>query len=205
MQRATPVATAPVPVASTSRVARSVRGRTSTELSFARTLAKLGVSSPKTGASPSTLAPAAAPATSSPAGRRAPQDPRETRDELAERPARESASIEPEWAHRVALLGPPPGELQPTAQAHVEQVSRHASLEELAPTLLRKMAWSGDGRKGAARLELGEGALSGAVVMLEADHGVVALSVDGLSAAEESKLRTRLAAGLEARGFRLAP
>lgn len=100
-------------------------------------------------------------------------------------------------------MAPPLGDVQAAAQQHVANVARHASVEELAPQLLRKMAWSGDGKRGAARLELGGGSLSGAVVMLEADGHDVALSVEGLTASEESSLRSRLSEGLSARGFRL--
>lgn len=109
----------------------------------------------------------------------------------------------PTWVHWTALMAPPLGDLQADARQHVGAVARHASVEELAPQLLRKMAWSGDGKRGAARLELGSGSLTGAVVTLEADGREVALSVEGLTASEESSLRTRLAEGLSARGFRL--
>lgn len=182
-----------------------------TEASFAKTLARLGVAAgpPPVMRSPN---PARA-AVEAPLGARSrahhgERDAGDGKGERTERPGPERPELEssdPTWTHRAALMGPPPGDLQTEARTHVEQVTRHASLEELAPTLLRKMAWSGDGRKGAARLELGAGSLAGAVVTLEADQGVVALSVDGLNAAEESSLRARLAAGLEARGFRLAP
>ena len=117
-------------------------------------------------------------------------------------PRSELDAGDPTWAHRTALMAPPPTHVQAAAQ-HVESVARHASLEELAPQLLRKMAWSGDGKRGAARLELGTGSLSGAVVTLEADGREVALSVEGLTASEESSLRSRLSEGLSARGFRL--
>src|ERR1019366_518010 len=42
------------------------------------------------------------------------------------------------------------------------QTSARASLEEVLPAIVRRIAWSGDGRKGAVRLEFGAGALSGA-------------------------------------------
>lgn len=138
-------------------------------------------------------------------GERPDHDPRGGGDEATEPRLPELDAADAAWAHRAALVAPPPGDVQTAARAHVEQVSRHASVEELAPVLLRKMAWSGDGRRGAARLELGSGSLAGAVVTLEAEQGVVALSVEGLDAREETSLRARLARGLEARGFRLAP
>jgi hypothetical protein len=132
-------------------------------------------------------------------------DPHESshQDDRHERDGHDLDASDPTWAHRTALMAPPLHDVQADARAHVDTVARHASVEELAPQLLRKMAWSGDGKRGAARLELGSGTLSGAVVTLEADGREVALAVEGLTASEESSLRERLAEGLSARGFRL--
>lgn len=217
MERAAPPATTHRPT-STTRPPEPARRRPATEMSFARTLAKLGLASAAHGegkvqlapASPGAAlagAPAAQPELAHPGAiqRKEPREPSDERDQEPEPEAVEGEPCDPAWAHRAALMAPPPGDVQGEARAHVEQVGRHASIEQLAPTLLRKMAWSGDGRRGAARLELGAGSLSGAVVTLEAEHGVVALSVEGLDPREESSLRRRLAEGLAARGFRLAP
>lgn len=180
--------------------------------SFARTLRTLvgptiaapptrsGVASAPTGQLPATPEHARIPRRDPSDGR----DPGGGREDKTESTLHEVDASDAVWSHRAGLV-PPLGDVQSEARAHVEQVARHASVEELAPVLLRKMAWSGDGRRGAARLELGSGSLAGAIVSLEAEHGVVALSVEGLDAREESSLRARLARGLEARGFRLAP
>lgn len=168
-------------------------------LSFARTLAKLSLGAPS--AQPAQPGVAALPPHRSAAH---PQ-----RDAAHGAPGRErerdlepSDASDPTWAHRTALLAPPLAE-HAAAHEHVDSMLRHGAVFELAPQLLRKMAWSGDGKRGAARLELGSGSLSGAVVTLESNGREVELSVEGLTAREESSLRERLSEGLSARGFRL--
>jgi hypothetical protein len=53
-----------------------------------------------------------------------------------------------------------------------------ASLEHLLPALVRRVAWSGDGRRGTARLEIGAGDLAGAVLQIDADEGRVRVHLD---------------------------
>jgi hypothetical protein len=53
-----------------------------------------------------------------------------------------------------------------------------ASLEHLLPALVRRVAWSGDGRRGTARLEIGAGDLAGAVLQIDADEGRVRVRLD---------------------------
>jgi hypothetical protein len=71
-----------------------------------------------------------------------------------------------------------------------------ASLEELLPALVRRVAWSGDGRSGAVRLELGSGQLAGATLLVQADGGRVRVRLElpvGVDAAEwERRIRQRL-------------
>lgn len=206
MERAAPPHAAPRPQGATP--ARPVVKPTT---SFARVLERLGLGTP---APPKALPPLHAPPQGAPhVPAHAVVTPRHQERGDGQRESspkddpheatREVESGDPTWAHRSALMAPPPGDLLTDARQHVGEVARHASALELAPQLLRKMAWSGDGKRGAARLELGSGALSGAVVTLEADGHEVALSVEGLTAAEETSLRGRLAEGLSARGFRL--
>jgi hypothetical protein len=59
------------------------------------------------------------------------------------------------------------------ARAHVA-----ASLEHLLPALVRRVAWSGDGRRGTARLEIGAGDLAGAILRIDADEGRVRVHLD---------------------------
>lgn len=82
-----------------------------------------------------------------------------------------------------------------------------ASLEDLLPELVRKIAWSGDARRGAVRLEVGAGALAGATVLVRADAGRVHVTLtapsDG-SLEPIASYRDRLAARLAARGLDVA-
>jgi hypothetical protein len=70
--------------------------------------------------------------------------------------------------------------------------------------LVRKVAWSRDGRRGAVRLELGGSSFAGATLLVEADElGRIQVRIDapgGLDATEWcERIRARLAArGLEA-------
>jgi hypothetical protein len=72
------------------------------------------------------------------------------------------------------------------------------SLEELLPALVRRVAWSGDGRSGTVRLELGAGPLAGATLLVHADAGRVRVRLDlpaGVDAADwEQRIRQRLEA-----------
>jgi hypothetical protein len=72
------------------------------------------------------------------------------------------------------------------------------SLEELLPALVRRVAWSGDGRSGTVRLELGSGPLTGATLLVHADAGRVRVRLDlpaGVDAASwERRIRQRLEA-----------
>jgi hypothetical protein len=108
-----------------------------------------------------------------------------------------------------AQLGPPPGLAQAQvvsqpvpAPTPVEACAR-ASLEDLLPALVRRVAWSGDGRRGTVRLELGSGALSGAELIVHADDGRVRVQLRAPAGVDLAPLRERIAARLAARGLRL--
>jgi hypothetical protein len=72
-----------------------------------------------------------------------------------------------------------------------------ASLEHLLPALVRRVAWSGDGRRGTARLEIGGGELAGAVLQVDADAGRVRVRLEvppGVDArAWQERIERRLA------------
>jgi hypothetical protein len=53
-----------------------------------------------------------------------------------------------------------------------------ASLEDLVPALVRRIAWSGDRHRGTVRLELGAGELAGATLLVHADDGNVWVHMD---------------------------
>ena len=75
------------------------------------------------------------------------------------------------------------------------------SIEDLLPALVRRVAWSGDGKKGAVRLELAAGALAGATVIIESDEGRVRVRLQGAPGtdAELVAWRERIGARLAAR------
>jgi hypothetical protein len=84
-----------------------------------------------------------------------------------------------------------------------------ASLEEILPRLVRRVAWSGDGRRGTVRLELGAGPFAGATLLVQADGGRVEVLLDaglasggpaGADATAVHAWRDRIAARLEAQG-----
>jgi hypothetical protein len=107
-----------------------------------------------------------------------------------------------------AQLGPPPGLAQgpvagqtvlPQAPAAGAAPAR-VSLEDLLPALVRRVAWSGDGRRGTVRLELGSGALAGAELVVHADEGRVRVQLRAPPGVDLGPLRERIGARLAARG-----
>jgi hypothetical protein len=82
--------------------------------------------------------------------------------------------------------------------------SAPASLEEILPALVRKIAWSGDARRGAVRIELGAGALAGATLLVAADGGRVQVTLSAQAGQADVELdawRERIAARLADRGL----
>jgi hypothetical protein len=73
------------------------------------------------------------------------------------------------------------------------------SLEHLMTALVRRVAWSGDGRRGSARLEIGAGALAGATLVIHADDGRVRVHLDVPPGIDVSAWRERIARSLAAR------
>jgi hypothetical protein len=74
------------------------------------------------------------------------------------------------------------------------------------PGLVRRIAWSGDGRRGALRLEVGSGALAGASVLVQSRGGRVDVTLGSAPGASHTRdeleaWRDRIAARLEARGI----
>jgi len=65
--------------------------------------------------------------------------------------------------------------------------------------LVRRVAWSGDGRRGVARLELGAGPLAGATIVIHADEGRVRVHVDTPPGVDTTLWQARIARSLAAR------
>lgn len=76
------------------------------------------------------------------------------------------------------------------------------SLEPIFQALVRRIAWSGDRR--TARIELGAGALAGAVLTVHADAGEVRVSLEVPPGVDAAAWRERIAARLAARRVQVA-
>ena len=76
-----------------------------------------------------------------------------------------------------------------------------ASLEDLLPALVRKIAWSGDARRGSVRLELGAGALSGGTLLVRAEGAQVHVALHAPPGTDVEDWRARIATRLAARGL----
>jgi hypothetical protein len=90
----------------------------------------------------------------------------------------------------------PPFPISP-ADAAAPTMRAAASLEDLIPTLVRRVAWSGDRQRGTVRLELGAGELAGATLLVHAEAGRVRVHMDvpaGVDAGQwQRRIRDRLA------------
>jgi hypothetical protein len=78
-----------------------------------------------------------------------------------------------------------------------------ASLEEVLPALVRRIAWSGDARRGTMRLELGAGRLAGATLVVHADDGRVRVEISAPPGVDTASWQERIAARLRERGVAL--
>lgn len=76
-----------------------------------------------------------------------------------------------------------------------------ASLEDLLPALVRRVAWSGDGRRGTMRLEIGAGALRGATLVVHAEGGRVRVQLDAPGGLDADEWRERITRRLARRGI----
>ncbi len=125
------------------------------------------------------------------AKRRAPEEEDEALD-----PLYQSLSPSAVWAPPLA------GAMAvPSAPAAAVERQARTSLEELLPALVRKIAWSGDARRGTVRLELGAGALSGATLVVHADEGRVRVQLNAPEGVDPAAWRARIEERLAARGL----
>jgi hypothetical protein len=91
----------------------------------------------------------------------------------------------------------PPGTL--AAGASDVAVRAGASLEKLLPALVRRVAWSSDGKRGTARLEIGSGDLAGATLLVHADAGRIRVRLDAPPGVDVHSWRERIVQRLAAR------
>lgn len=119
---------------------------------------------------------------------------RRAQDEL-DPDARRAAQLAPP-AFVTAQAATPTAESAPAARAH-------ASLEDLVPQLVRKIAWTGDGKRGSVRMELGAGDLAGSVLVVHSDAGKVRVELAVPAGVDRDAWRERLTQRLGARGIDL--
>jgi hypothetical protein len=125
---------------------------------------------------------------------------RESAQRDARRPRTAEDALDPAARHAAQIappiVGPPilGGESAP-------EVKARASLEELLPRVVKRMAWTGDGRKGSVRIELGSGALAGGTVTVHADEGRVRVEIATPAGVDAEEWRQRIEARLAQRGI----
>ena len=77
-----------------------------------------------------------------------------------------------------------------------------SSLEDLLPALVRRVAWSGDGRQGhSAPRAPGAGELAGGTLLVQVDEGRVRVRLTAPPGVDVGAWRGRITDRLEARGL----
>jgi hypothetical protein len=127
-------------------------------------------------------------------------------------PVDEDDSLEPLHRHRAALAPP---DMLPAASAFgapfafvtttptrpASTARAAASLEDLLPALVRRIAWSGDRHRGTVRLELGAGELAGATLLVHAEGGRVRVHMEVPPGVDAGRWRERICQRLSSRGL----
>jgi hypothetical protein len=75
------------------------------------------------------------------------------------------------------------------------------SVEDLLTGLVRRVAWSGNGRRGAIQLEFGAGALEGATLLIQTDDLRVSVQLNAPSGVDVHEWRARIGRRLTAKGL----
>jgi hypothetical protein len=105
------------------------------------------------------------------------------------------------------VLGPlAPRHAAPCATARSEPPvlpDARTSMEQLMAKLVRRVAWSGNGRNGVARLELGAGELEGATLTIQADDGLVRVALDVPPGVDRDAWKARISDRLALRGLQV--
>jgi hypothetical protein len=148
---------------------------------------------PPTASASRTPPPEATTDPKSPHADASPADPSEPRD----RPHLHDDPLDP-MLRQPALLAPTlPAPLAASRSPEAAvAMQASASLEELLPQLVRRIAWSGDGKKGTVRMELGAGVLAGATLMLESEGGRVRVQLDAPAGVDGQAWKERIGARL---------
>jgi hypothetical protein len=111
--------------------------------------------------------------------------------------------LDPSTRHAAQLAPPVQAGPAPPGSATTAQVAARvqSSVEDLLPALVRRVAWSSDGRRGTVRLELGAGDLAGATLMVHVDEGRVRVHLSAPPGVALGGWRERIADRLAARGL----
>ena len=124
---------------------------------------------------------------------------------------REEDALDPVARHAAQLAAPailtplaPPPSLTPAAVADpggAPALRAMTSLEEILPQLVRRLSMTGDGRRGAVRVEIGSGALAGSTLLVSAEEGRLRVELSAPSNVDAASWRDRIASRLAARGL----
>jgi len=152
---------------------------------------------------PAPLPPSAHEPADGSAGRTADRAPRLDRpgDEGAD--GRDEPSLDPSARHAAQLA--PPAAFAPAPVDVLPPVAANAvvPLETLFPALVKRIAWSGDAKRGTMRLELDDaGALGGAVIVIHADGDGVRVQMSSPRGVD-AEWKERIASRLASRGLRV--
>lgn len=108
----------------------------------------------------------------------------------------ESSSVDPLQLHLSIPVGGAPS---PATESPSQRGAAWVDL--LAAELVRAVAWGGDRRRGAARLELGGSRFGGTCVVVQADGREVTLELEAPPHVDAAELGARLRERLERRGL----
>ena len=90
----------------------------------------------------------------------------------------------------------------PSAPAPSAALPLREDLQNLIAGLARRVAWGGDRRKGSARIELSEGALAGATLVVHTEQRAVTVELElPAGAGFAGDWQQRILERLEGRGF----
>jgi len=89
----------------------------------------------------------------------------------------------------------------PAACAAPAALPLREDLQNLLTGLARRAAWGGDKRKGSARIELSEGALAGATLLVHAEQRSVSVELELPPGVAAQDFQQRIVERLERRGF----
>jgi hypothetical protein len=158
-------------------------------------------------AKPARERPLGRPATHEHASQKGDHPPRERapehgHEEPAKRRARKVEDALDPAARQAAQIAPPlvASAAAPPVQSAPE-VKARASLEELLPQVVKRIAWAGDARKGSVRMELGAGALAGGTVIVHAEEGRVRVEMTVPAGSDAASWQRRIEERLRARGI----